>query len=315
MSSPFKMNPGRGQMQKTGRGIPQNMCSPVQQSKKQIREASKNIAAVHNAGGNVTGYTSKGSKRKYNSSAYVGKVTKGKKPGVAYDASEINNAAIMNYFDGLGRSRDSISPGQVEKLLRKNGTFNSNDYFDSGETYEKRNDAYDKIVGLASESPLEQTDAISGKKVPANAIFGKTKTSVDELGRTVYTNSYETPGTPGSPGGPNPSKPDMPDPDWIKFKKNETPEHKAERLGRKGTSGTIERRISNPKMAGIKPLDIKVEKEIIKHKVTPTRGDTPFKPIHGQVGLDSFTRGVKKGKSWLFSGGNGGNGGFKPGCY
>lgn len=31
MSSPFKMNPGRGPMTKTGRGIPKSMCSPAQQ--------------------------------------------------------------------------------------------------------------------------------------------------------------------------------------------------------------------------------------------------------------------------------------------
>ena len=31
MSSPFKMAPGRGPMQKTGRGIPKSMCSPLTQ--------------------------------------------------------------------------------------------------------------------------------------------------------------------------------------------------------------------------------------------------------------------------------------------
>lgn len=33
MNSPFKMNPGRGPMQKTGRGIPKSMCSPAMQRK------------------------------------------------------------------------------------------------------------------------------------------------------------------------------------------------------------------------------------------------------------------------------------------
>ena len=31
MSSPFKMNPGRGPMLRTGRGIPDSLCSPAQQ--------------------------------------------------------------------------------------------------------------------------------------------------------------------------------------------------------------------------------------------------------------------------------------------
>ena len=70
---------------------------------------------IYESGGNVNAYTSSGWRQKVKSKNYIGKKTIGQTQGAAYDASEINNAAIMNYKDGLMRSRDSVSTKQINR--------------------------------------------------------------------------------------------------------------------------------------------------------------------------------------------------------
>lgn len=74
MNSPFKMKPGRGSMQKTGRGIPTSLCSPNMQRKdaktgKEVPEGAvygKTVVSVDKYGSKVytTPYEKKGTSTK-----------------------------------------------------------------------------------------------------------------------------------------------------------------------------------------------------------------------------------------------------------
>lgn len=74
MNSPFKMKPGRGSMQKTGRGIPTSLCSPNMQRKdaktgKEVPEGAvygKTVVSVDEYGSKVykTPYEKKGDSTK-----------------------------------------------------------------------------------------------------------------------------------------------------------------------------------------------------------------------------------------------------------
>lgn len=173
-------------------------------------------------------------------------------------------------------------------------------------------------------SPLMQaTDAISGKKIPANATFGKQKITFED-GYRISTTGYKTPGTPGSQGGPNPSKPDMPNKDWIKFKKNETPEAKAERLGRKGISGSVVSKTLIPKMAGIKPVEStsKLSGEVVQKTFTPKTPEQIQKnEDYIKKRNKTNKRNMRKMKQKKFWGNirsaitPSGGGGFKPSCF
>ena len=283
----YKQEYGREPMIKTGRGIPKSMCSPTMQRDKQIRDVAKNISTVHNSGGNVNAYTSPGYKIKRKNKNYLSKLTTGLTEGVAYDAKELSDAALLNYRDGLVQSRDSISEGQVFDILKKKGVFNSNAYTaDPNQNYDKRNDRFDK-------SPLEQRrDAISGKKLTGKEKFGKTKTSTDGEGTTTYTTPYSTPGTPG---GKFMGK------DYVPSEKERIAANI--RKAKLGNKGTVETKIFTPKLAGIKPLAISFDTELSKVPLSRKKGDEPFEPIHGQSGLKTFKRGLKKPKGF-FTGGN-----------
>lgn len=297
MSSPFKMNPGRGPMKKTGRGIPETMCSPAMQKNKQIRDIAENVATVHNSGGNVNAYTSPGWKRKYKSKSHLGKASIGQTEGAAYDATELSDAAILNYRDGLTRSRDSISSKQVYDILKNKGAFNSNAYTaDPNQNYDRRNDSYDK-------TPLNQLrDAISGKKLTGKEDFGKTTKSTDSDGTITYTTPYSTKGNPGTAN-------QMPDADWKKLVAKRKSEGKGPinppgsrgsvTKGTLGSKGTIEMKIWKSKMAGIKPVPYKNDLELSKVPLSRRKGDVPFEPIHGQSGLKKFKKGIKKPKSFF----------------
>ena len=299
MSSPFKMNPGRGPMKKTGRGIPETMCSPATHKNKHIRDIAKNVATVHNSGGNVNAYTSPGSKYKSKNKNYIGKKTSGITAGAAYDATELSDAALLNYGDGLIKSRDSISSKQVYDILKSKGRFNSNAYTaDPNQNYDQRNDFWD-------ESPLEQArDAISGKKLTGKEDFGNTKKSIDSEGNTVYTTPYSTKGTPGTANK-------MPDADWTKLVAERKAKGKGPinppgsrgsvTKGTKGTSGSVVSKTFTAKPASIKPLAISFDNELSKVPLSRKKGDVPFEPIHGQSGLKTFERGLKKPKGF-FSG-------------
>jgi len=288
----YQQNPGRGPMQKTGRNIPKTMCSPATQKRSQINDIAANVASVHNSGGNVNAYTSPGWKQKVKSKNYIGKKTIGQTQGAAYDANEINNAALMNYGEGLMRSRDSISTKQVVKHLKDFGKFNSNEYLKSGEIYDNTNDSNDS-------SPAQQRrDAISGRKIPEGVTFEKTKKSTDDFGATVYSTDYSKGGPNGIDLGPD-------------FKPTKEQTRRANK--RKAISGTVQNKIYSGKTAGIKPVSsVTVPEKLTPTKITPTRGSKVFEPIHGQSGLEKIDRGIKKVPGF-FNGRSTRSSGFK-GC-
>jgi hypothetical protein len=299
----YQQNPGRGPMQKTGRSIPKSMCSPATQRDSQINDIAANVAAVHNSGGNVNAYTSPGWKRKQKNKNYIGKKTIGQKQGAAYDASEINNAAIMNYKDGLMRSRDSVSTKQIKRHLKEFGEFNSNNYLKSGETYDKRNDSYDS-------SPAQQRkDAISGKPVPKDAVFSRSSYSFSDDGSMTISTPYSTKGTKG---GKTTGK-DL-GPNFKPTKEQTRRANERVKKGKAGVSGTVSRTIKTGKPAGIKPVSsVTVPEKLMPTKITPTRGSKVFEPIHGQSGLERYESGLKKVPGF-FNGKSTKSSGLK-GCY
>lgn len=149
---------------------------------------------------------------------------------------------------------------------------------------------------------MQMKDAVSGKEVPADAVFGKTKTTFKD-GYEINTTGYKTPGTPGSQGGPAPTQPNMPNDQWKEFKKNETPGDKAERLGRNGINGSVVNKSFMPTMAGIKPIVPKFEAPSIegKTKRTPTRltGDyTPRTPKTTGI-IKKVGKGLEKAADYI----------------
>jgi hypothetical protein len=307
----YQQNPGRGPMMKTGRNIPKSMCSPATQRTSQINDIAANVATVHNSGGNVNAYTSPGWKRKVKSKKHIGKKTIGQTQGAAYDANEINNAALMNYKDGLMRSRDSVSTKQVTDHLKKFGKFNSNEYLKSGETYDKRNDSYDS-------SPAQQRrDAISGKLVPKDAVFSRSTYSFSDDGSMTKSTPYSTKGTPGTAN-------QMPNAEWKKLVAERKAEGKGPinppgskgsvTKGKPGISGTVSRTIKTGKPAGIKPVSsVTVPEKLMPTKITPTRGSKVFEPIHGQSGMKRIDKGIKKVPGF-FNRSSGKSSGLK-GCF
>jgi len=128
MNSPFKMKPGRGSMQKTGRGIPTSLCSPNMQRKdaktgKEVPEGAvygKTVVSVDEYGSKVytTPYEKKGTSTKTSKSyaqfaAEGGDVEAAKK----YNTGVKNNAGVRGHVQtkSIPLTTASIKPFNYSK--------------------------------------------------------------------------------------------------------------------------------------------------------------------------------------------------------
>ena len=130
-------------------------------------------------------------------------------------------------------------------------------------------------------SPAMQKDSISGKKLTGKEDFGNTTKSTDSEGMTTYTTPYSTKGTPGGTTGGKFMGKDYVPSEKVRIAANKR-KATLETKGTKGTKGTVERKIFQAPMAGIKPVPYKNDTpEIVgkraKRTLTPPTSTPPSK--------------------------------------